>query len=80
MKLQEHEDEIRALRSKLENEEAEKESLLKKVEKANEDYLSIKVQLENTLKTKEEMEQKAKELVEKEGVSLGTIVVDQKTQ
>ena len=77
IKLQSRENEIRAMKTKLENEKAEKDSLLKKIEKANEDYLNLKVQLENMLKTKEEIDRKAKELVEKEGVSLGTIVVNE---
>jgi chromosome segregation ATPase len=80
IKLQGRENEIRAMKSRLENERVEKESLLKKIEMANEDCLNMKLQLENMVKTKEEMDRKAKELIEKEGVSLGTIVVDQKEQ
>jgi hypothetical protein len=35
----------------------------------------MKFQLENLMKTKEELEKKAKEIAEKEGVSLGTVVI-----
>lgn len=75
--LQQREFEMQSLKTKLQEEEAEKESLLKRLEKMNEEYLGLKFQLENLMKTKEEMEAKARELADKEGVSLGTIVINQ---
>jgi len=77
LKLQARENEIRAMKTRLENANAEKEGILKNLDKANKDYLEMKAQAEH-LKTKENMEKKAKEAVEREGVSLGTIVVDDK--
>ena len=77
-KIQEKGAEIEKLKSRLEEERAEKEGLLSRLEKLNEEYLNLKFQLQNLLKTREELEEKAKELVEKEGVSLGTIVIKQK--
>ena len=74
-KLQARGNDVRGMKAKLENERIEKDSLLKKIEKANEDIMNLKAQLENTIKTKEEADKDAKELIEKEGVSLGTIVV-----
>jgi hypothetical protein len=38
----------------------------------------MKAQIESSTKTKEEMDRKAKETAEREGVSLGKIVVDPK--
>lgn len=74
--IRDRDDEIRSVKAKLEDEKTEKDSILKKLEKMNEDYLAAKFQLEGLLKTREEMDRKAKELLEKEGVSLGTIVVN----
>ena len=68
------------MKMSLENERAEKDSILKKIEKTNEENINLKAQLDNLLKTKEEIDKKAKELIEREGVSLGTIVVDQKAR
>lgn len=73
--LQEKEFEIQSLKSKIEELKAEKMEIQKGAEKLNEDYLNIKFQLENLIKTKEELEKKAKEIAEKEGVSLGTVVI-----
>ena len=77
-KLQGRENEIRGMKTRLANENIEKESLLKKIEKADAECINLKSQLDNILKTREETEKKAKESLEKEGVSLGTIVVEQK--
>ena len=41
------------------------------------DQVRFKFQLDGLIKTKEELEKRAKDLAEKEGVSLGTIVVNQ---
>ncbi|MDD5423552.1 MAG: hypothetical protein WC592_07465 [Candidatus Omnitrophota bacterium] len=75
--LQQREFEFQSLKSKLAEEKAEKESLISRMEKISEERLELKLQLENMLKTKEEMDRKAKELAEKEGISLGTIVINQ---
>jgi len=77
-KLKERENEIRAMRAKIDNEKAEKDNLLKKLEAANEECLGIKAQLENDLKSKAEEDVKAKEISEREGLSLGTVVVGRK--
>ena len=53
------------------------EEAIADLEKLNERFLSMKFQLENLMKTKEELEVKAKEIVEQEGVSLGTVVIRQ---
>jgi len=76
-KLQERDFEIRSLKAKIEEEKAEKEELIKRSDKLHENYLNIKFQLANLIKTKEEMERKARELADKEGVSLGTVVIKQ---
>jgi len=76
-KIQEKESEIQRLKSKIEDVKAEKQSAILDLEKLNERHLSMKFQLENLLKTKEELENSAKELAEKEGVSLGTVVIKQ---
>jgi chromosome segregation ATPase len=75
--VQQREIEIQSLKSRLSEEKSEKDSLLGRIEKMNEEYLRLKFQLENMLKTKEEMDKRASELAEKEGVSLGTIVINQ---
>jgi len=67
-----------ALMSKIDDLREERDSLMKDLEKLNEEYLNVKFYLANMLNTKEEMEKKAKELAEKQGVSLGTIVINQK--
>lgn len=73
--LQEKEFEIQSLKTKIEEMKAEKTEIQKSAEKLNEDYLNMKFQLQNLIKTKEELEKKAKEIAEKEGVSLGTVVI-----
>lgn len=74
-RLQEKEFEIQNLKARIEEARAEKQEAQRNTEKLNEDYLNIKFQLENLIKTKEELEKKAKELADKEGVSLGTVVI-----
>jgi chromosome segregation ATPase len=76
-KIQEKEFEIGNLKTKIEEIKAEKYGIAKDLEKLYEHHLNMEFQLENLLKTKEELEKKAKELVEKEGISLGTVVVKQ---
>ena len=65
------------MKTKVEYIRAEKEYAVKSLEKLNEEYLNMKFHLENLIKTKEELEVKAKELSEKEGVALGTVVIKQ---
>jgi peptidoglycan hydrolase CwlO-like protein len=77
-KLQARENEIRAMKAKISSAIAEKDVLTARLAKANEDYLRMKAQIESSTKTKEEMDRKAKETAEREGVSLGKIVVDPK--
>ena len=78
LKLQARESEIRSMEAKITAAAAEKADLTAKLAKASEDYLALKTQIENSSRTKEDMEKTAKETAEREGVSLGTIVVDQK--
>ena len=59
----------------MEDAKTEKGEALKNLEKTNEAYLGMKFQLENLMKTKEELEKKASEITEKEGVSLGTVII-----
>lgn len=80
LKLKSRGNEIRGMKSKIINIEMEKEELIKKIAKLTEDYQNIKSQVENTAKTREDTEKKSKETMEREGVSLGTIVVDHKAQ
>lgn len=74
-KLQEKEFEIQNLRARIEESKAEIQEARKSAEALNEDRLNMKFQLENLIKTKEELEKKAKEIADKEGVSLGTVVI-----
>lgn len=69
--------ETQSLKAKIEEIRAEKEGVMRNLEKLNEEYLNMKFHLENLIKTKEELEVKAKELSEKEGISLGTVIVKQ---
>ncbi len=78
--IQERDSDIEKLKAKIEEEKAEKEALLNQLEKLNENYLNMKFHLENLIKTKEELEKKAKELAEKEGISLGAIVIKQSAE
>ncbi len=79
-KLQARENEIRAMKAKLESETALRDALSVKLTKANEDYLAIKSQTDSSSKTKEEEDNKAKDKAAREGMSLGTIVVNQAGQ
>ncbi len=75
--IQAKEIEAQNLKAKVEEVRAQKEDVVKSLEKLNEEYLNMKFHLENLIKTKEELETKAKELSEKEGISLGTVIVKQ---
>lgn len=76
-KIQEKEFEIQRLKTKVDEVLAEKRGALMDLEKLNERHLNMKFQMENLMKTKEELEKKAKEVAEQEGVSLGTVVIKQ---
>lgn len=76
-KIQEKEFEIQNLKAKIEEIQASKRGIARDLEKLYEHHLDMEFQFENLLKTKEELEKKAKELVEKEGISLGTVIVKQ---
>ena len=76
-KIQERESEIERLKLRIEDEKEEKEDLIKRFERLTEDYLNMKFQLDNLLRVKEELEKKARELAEREDVSLGKIVIKQ---
>jgi len=69
--------EAQRLKAKIEVIREDKEDVMKRLEKLNEEYLNMKVHLENLIKTKEKLEIKTKELSEKEGISLGTVIVKQ---
>lgn len=71
------ESEIRELRAQVLRAEEEKRDLQSRLEKQYEDYYNMKTQLSTILKTKEELEAKAKELAENGPVSLGTVVIRQ---
>ncbi len=76
LKLGERENEMRGLKVDLENSKAQAADLARKIAKANDDYLKIKLQMDNMSKAKEDAAVKSKEILEKEGVSLGTVVVN----
>ena len=76
-KIQEKEFEIQALKAKIEEIKTDKRGIAKDLEKLYEHHLNMEFQLENLVKTKEELEKKAREISEKEGVSLGTVVIKQ---
>lgn len=75
--IQERESEIRRLKARIEELSQDKQKAMQDLEAMNERALNMKFQLENLLKTKEEMEKKAKEIANSEGVSLGTVVIRQ---
>ena len=76
-KIQEKEFEIQNLKAKIEEIKADKRGIARDLEKLYEHHLNMEFQLENLVKTKEELEKKAREISEKEGVSLGTVVIKQ---
>jgi len=76
-KIQEKEFEIQNLKAKIEEIKADKRGIARDLEKLYEHHLNMEFQLENLVKTKEELEKKAMEISEKEGVSLGTVVIKQ---
>jgi len=76
-KIQEKEFEIQNLKAKIEEIKTEKRGIATDLEKLYEHHLNMEFQLENLLKTKEELEKKARDLVDKEGISLGTVIVKQ---
>ncbi len=75
--IQSKEMEVQSLKMKVDEIRAEKEDVARSLTKLNEDYLNMKFYLENLVKTKDELKARAKELSEKEGISLGTVVVKQ---
>jgi len=77
IRLRKKESDLQGLNSKIEITNIEKENLLKELGRLNNDYSSMKFMAENLTKTKEVLENKIKELSEKENVSLGTIVIKQ---
>ena len=74
-KIQEKEFEIQNLKAKVDEVRGEKLESLRTLSRLNEAYMNLKFQLENLVKTKEELEKKAKEVAEQEGVSLGTVII-----
>ena len=76
-KIQEKELQIQNLKSKIDEVKSEKQGVLRDLDKLYQHHLKTEFQLENLTKTKEELEKKAKEIAEKEGVSLGTVVIKQ---
>ena len=69
--------EIGELRKQIQKLEQDNDDLGSRMEKQYENYYQMKTQLEALLKTKEELEQKAKDLAENGPVSLGTVIVRQ---
>ena len=74
-KIQEKEFEIQNLKAKVDEVRGEKLESLRTLSRLNEEYMNLIFQLENLVKTKEELEKKAKEVAEQEGVSLGTVII-----
>lgn len=68
---------VSRLKADLEELRAERDRLVVDLEKSSYDYRQLKVYLDNVMKTNEEMDRKAKEISERYGVSLGTIVLNQ---
>ena len=69
--------EIERMRTLLGREREEKTALSERIDKQAEDVFALREQLRTMLKTKEELEKKARDLAENGPVSLGTIVVRQ---
>ena len=69
------EGEINEIKKQLERAREEKQELERRLEKQYEDYYVMKSQLSDLLKTKEALEEKAKELAENGPISLGTVIV-----
>lgn len=70
---------ISSFRAKLDDERNIKERLLGDLEKANNECLDLKMQLNRASAAKEEADKKLNILSEKNGVSLGTIFANQKS-
>jgi chromosome segregation ATPase len=75
--IKERDAEILRLQARLEYIEAERSKLAGDIEKLNYEYMRLEFYFKNIMQAKEELDKKAKELAEREGVSLGTIVVKQ---
>ena len=73
----EKESEIEKLRAQIQNAEREKRDLLSRLDKQYAEYYDMKFQLNSILKTKEELEKKARELAENGPVYLGTVIIRQ---
>lgn len=69
--------EIENLKNQIRKADDEKRDLQSRLEKQYEDYYNMKTQLSSILKTKEELEARAKELAENGPVSLGTVIIRQ---
>jgi len=76
-KIQEKEFEIQNLKTKIEEIRAGNRGIARDLEKLYEHHMNMEFQFENLTKTKEELEKKAKELTDKEGISLGTVIIKQ---
>ena len=76
-KIQEKEFEIQHLKDKIDEVKAEKMVALKDLEKLYKHHLALELEFENLAKAKEELDNRSKEIAEKEGVSLGTVVIKQ---
>ena len=69
--------EMEGLHERIRKADEARAELENRLEKQYEDYYQMKTQLGTLLKTKEELEQKAKELAENGPVSLGTVIIRQ---
>ncbi len=67
--------EIEQLQERIRAADKDRDEIEKRLEKQYEDYYQMKTQLGLLLKTKAELEQKAKELAENGPVSLGTVIL-----
>ena len=76
-KLLQKDMDIDELKAKLAQAIQERDALVQRLDKQSEEVYSLKYQLDTILKSKEELEKKARDLAEKGPVSLGTIVIKQ---
>jgi len=76
--LKEKDTQISRLTSNIGEVRIERDKIAGDLEKLNYEHQQLKFYLDNLMKTKEEIDAKAKEIIKKQGVSLGTIVLNQK--
>jgi chromosome segregation ATPase len=78
--IKEKEAEIDCLKIRLAEAKAERDKLVGDLQRLNDEHVQLKFYFENIMKSKEEIDKKAKEIAEKQGISLGTIVIKQNSK